>query len=325
MVGSSETIRMVNICYNNFMFWTKIKRIIVSGYHNFTRSGFTSFASILIMVITLFVITSLIFIQAALNSSLSDIKEKVDVTVYFVQDADEASIFSVEDSLKSLPEVRDITYTSSTQALREFKEKHSNDYLTLQALDELGSNPLGASLNIKAKDPSQYESIAKYFESGSTISRGALNIIDKIDYHQNKIVIDRLTSIINGAKKLGFVVSLILILISLVITFSTIRLIIYMSREEINVMKLVGADGGYIRGPFVVSGVFVGVISAVATMLLFIPVSIWLGNQMTDFIGINLFTYYKANLLQLFIIMLGSGVTIGIISSAFAIHRYLRK
>src|ERR1035437_1480962 len=318
-------IRTVSICYNNFMFFIKIKRVIVSGYRNFTRSGFTSVASIGIMTITLFVITSLIFIQAALNSSLNDIKEKVDVTVYFVSNADEGAIKNIETQLSNLPEVRDITYTSANQAIINFKERHSNDYLTLQALDELDQNPLGASLNIKAKDPSQYESIAKYFESDSTLSKGDLTIIDKIDYSQNKIVIDRLTSIINGAKKLGFAFSLILVLISLFITFSTIRLIIYMSREEINVMKLVGAGGGYIRGPFVVSGVLVGVISALVTILLFIPVSIWLGNQMTDFIGINLYTYYKANFFQLFIIMLGSGVTIGIISSVFAIHRYLRK
>ena len=307
------------------MFFIKIKRIIVSGYRNFTRSGFTSVASILIMTITLFVITSLIFIQAALNSSLNDIKEKVDVTIYFVSGADESSIKNIEIALKSLPEVKDITYTSQDQALVQFKDRHSNDYLTLQALDELNQNPLGASLNVKAKDPSQYESIAKYFESENTLSRGALTIIDKIDYHQNKIVIDRLTSIINGAKKLGFAVSLILVLISIIITFSTIRLIIYMSREEINVMKLVGAGGRYIRGPFIVSGVLVGIIASLVTIILFIPVSIWLGNQMTDFVGINLYTYYKVNFVQLFIIILGSGITIGAISSTFAIHRYLRK
>jgi len=322
---SLEMIRMVNICYNNPMFFIKIKRVIVSGYRNFTRSGFTSIASILIMTITLFVMTSLIFIQAALNSSLNDIKEKVDVTVYFVTNTDESSIKNIEEALRNLPEVRDITYTSQDQALTDFKERHSNDYLTLQALDELDQNPLGASLNIKAKDPSQYESINKYFEEDSTISHEALTIIDKIDYHDNKTVIDRLTSIINGAKKLGFAVSVILILISLLITFSTIRLIIYMSREEINVMKLVGAGVGYIRGPFIVSGVLVGIISSIITILIFIPVSIWLGNQMTDFVGINLYTYYQSNFLQLFIIMLGSGITIGVISSIFAIHRYLRK
>ncbi len=307
------------------MFLIKTKRIIVSGYRNFTRSGFTSIASILIMSVTLFVITSLIFIQAALNSSLNDIKEKVDVTVYFVSDAAELSIQNIETTLRNLPEVKSITYTSQDQALLEFKERHSNDYLTLQALDELDENPLGASLNIKAKDPSQYESISKYFESEDALSKGALTIIDKIDYHQNKVIIDRLTSIINGAKKLGFAVSLILVLISILITFSTIRLIIYMSREEINVMRLVGAGTRYIRGPFIVSGILVGVISSIVTILLFIPVSIWMGNQMTDFIGINLYTYYKTNFLQLFIIMLGSGITIGSVSSIFAIHRYLRK
>lgn len=316
---------MVNICYNNPMFFIKLKRVIVSGYRNFTRSGFTSMASILVMTITLFVITSLIFIQAALNSSLNDIKEKVDVTVYFVSNTDESSIKNIEDTIKNLPEIKDVSYTSQDVALMEFKEKHSNDYLTLQALDEIGENPLGASLNIKAKDPSQYESIVKYFESDGVLSKEDLTTIDKVDYHQNKIVIDRLTSIINGAKKLGFAVSLILVIISLLITFSTVRLIIYMSREEISVMKLVGAASSYIRGPFIVSGIFVGVISSITTILIFIPVSIWLGNQMTDFVGINLYTYYKSNFLQLFIIMLGSGVTIGVISSIFAIHRYLRK
>ena len=307
------------------MIWIHFKRIIRSGYRNFMRSGFTSIASVLIMTITLFVITSLIFVQAALNSSLTDIKEKVDVTVYFVPGAEESSIKNIEQALAKLPEVKSVSYTSSSEALAQFKERHANDYLTLQALDELNDNPLGATLNVKAKDPSQYESIAKYFESDTVLSKGILTIIEKIDYHQNKVIIDRLTSIIHGAQRLGFVISFVLILISIIITFNTIRLIIYMSREEINVMKLVGAGDKYIRGPFIVSGVLVGICSAVLTIILFIPISIWLGNQMTDFLGLNLFTYFKSNFLQLFIIMLGSGVILGGISSTFAIHRYLRK
>lgn len=307
------------------MTMTNLKRVIRSGYRNFIRSGFTSVASVLIMTITLFVITSLIFIQTALTASLNDIKEKVDITVYFVPGASEDSIKDIESSLKNIPEVKNISYTSADEALTLFKEKHSNDYLTLQALDELDENPLGASLNIKAKDPSQYESITNYFEDGDVFSQNGVNVIDKIDYHQNKIVIDRLSSIINGAQRLGFVVSLVLILISIIITLSTTRLIIYMAKEEINIMKLVGAGFEYIRGPFIVSGVLVGACAAVLTILIFIPISIWLGNQMTDFIGINLFTYYKSNLFQLFIIMLGSGVILGSVSSSFAVARYLKK
>lgn len=301
------------------------KRIIRTGWHSFIRSGFTSIASILIMTITLFVITSLIFVQAALNQSLNDIKEKVDVTVYFIPGAEEVAIKKVEESLSKLPEVKSITYTSALDALSNFKDKHSNDYLTLQALDELSNNPLGASLNIKANDPSQYESISRYFEDESALSSGALTIIDKIDYAQNKLVIDRLTAIINGARNLGFIVSLFLIIISIIITFNTIRLIIYMSRDEISVMKLVGAGSKYVKGPFIVSGILVGICASLLTILIFIPISIWLGNNMTDFIGLNLYQYYKSNFLQLFIIMLLSGVLLGSIGSFFAINRFLKK
>jgi len=277
------------------------------------------------MTITLFVITSLIFVQAALSATLSDIKDKVDVTAYFVQGTDETAIMNVSQALQKLPEVKSVNYTSAESALSQFKEKHANDYLTLQALDLLNQNPLGASLSIKARDPSQYESIANFFNNNSALSKDASNIIDKVDYNQNKVVIDRLTSIINGARRLGLIFSGVLILISIMITFSTMRLIIYMSREEIAVMRLVGAGQKYIGGPFMVTGTMVGIVSSILTILIFLPVSIWLGNQMTDFIGINLFTYYKANFFQLFILLLGSGVILGSISSAFAIIRYLRK
>lgn len=277
------------------------------------------------MTITLFVITSLLFVQAALNGALTDIKEKVDVTVYFSPGVSESSIYTVESALKKLPEVKQVTYTSQDDALALFKDKHANDYLTLQALDELKENPLGASLNIKAKDPSQYESIANYFEGDNAVSKGALSIVDKIDYHQNKMVIDRLTSIISGAQRLGFAVSIVFILISVIITFNTIRLIIFMSREEINVMRLVGAGTRYIRGPFMVSGMLVGIVSAICAILLYLPISIWLGNQMTDFIGINLFDYYKQNIFQLFAMMVGCGIVLGSISSSFAIARYLKR
>lgn len=307
------------------MFLTDTKRIIRSGYRSFVRSGFTSIASVLIMTITLFVIISLIFVQTTLHTELNDIREKVDVTVYFVPDAPVSDIDTVKAALVKIPEVKEVTYTSAEEALASFREKHASDYLTLQALDELSDNPLGATLNVKAKDPSQYESISKFFESDNALSQGSRGSIDKVDYHQNKVVIDRLSSVINGAERLGFAVSLVLIIISIIITFSTVRLIIYMSREEINVMRLVGAGSKYIRGPFIVSGILVGIISSLVTVIILIPITIWLGNQMTDFIGINLFTYFKSNFFQLFIIMLGSGIILGSISSAFAIARYLRK
>lgn len=307
------------------MFWIHTKRIIRSGFRNFMRSGFTSIASILIMTITLFVITSLIFVQATLSTTLSSIKDKVDVIVYFIPDAQVSSIQTIESALKKIPEVKDLKYTSQEEALAQYKEKHGNDHLILQVFDLLDKNPLGASIAIKASDPSHYESILNYFKQDDALSKGNFSIIDTINYNQNKVAIDRLTSIIDGAKRLGTVISLILILISIIITFNTIRLIIYMSREEINVMRLVGAGGKYIRGPFIVSGLLVGIVASVATIILFWPFSYWLGHQMTGFLGIDLFAYYKSEFFQLFFIQIISGMIVGSISSFLAVHKYLRN
>lgn len=307
------------------MAWLDTRRIIRSGFTNFKRNGIVSIASVLVVTITLSVITALILLQAVLYASLHEIQNKVDVTVYFTTDAAEDKILAIKDSLGVLPEVDHIDYISETQALEDFRNRHANDYLTLQALDELSDNPLGASLNIKAKDPAQYESIVKFLEGDNTLARENANIIDKINYHQNKVVIDRLTKIISGARTLGLIVTLVLILISIIITFNTIRLTIHYAREEIGIMRLVGAENKYIRGPFVVEGMIYGVIATIITLLLYIPVTIWLGNHMADFLGINVYSYYIRNFLQIFIIILASGVALGSISSFLAVRRYLNK
>lgn len=307
------------------MSWIDSKRIIRSGFLNFWRNGIVSVASLLVATITLSVITSLILLQAVLHFSLEQIQNKVDVTIYMTNNAPEDKILDLKASLEKLPEVTAVTYTSSEQALENFKNLHQDDFLTLQALNELDENPLGASLNVKAEDTSQYESITKFLETGPVLSNEGTSIIDKVNYHQNKLVIDRLTSIINGAQKLGFIVTLILVLISIVITFNTIRLTIYFAREEIGVMRLVGAENKYIRGPFMVEGILYGSIASVLTLILYIPITFWLGRNMTGFFGMNLFTYYLNNIFQVFIIILFSGVILGAVSSFLAVRKYLTK
>src|SRR3989338_10513568 len=133
------------------------KRIIKSGWINFKRSGIVSVAAVLVVTITLCVLTGLVFLQAILHSSLTQIENKVDVTMYFSTGATEDKILSVKSSLEKLPEVETVTYTSRDQAVALFRERHKDDYLTLQALDELDENPLGASLSIKARDSAQYD------------------------------------------------------------------------------------------------------------------------------------------------------------------------
>lgn len=302
-----------------------IKRIIRGGFLNFVRNSFVSLSSVLVMTITLCVITLIIFSQAVLNFSLSQLKDKVDVTVFFTVGASESEILRIQGQLEALPEVAFVEYISAEQALANFRERHANDYLTLQALEELDSNPLGATLNVKAIDAIEYEEIANFLETGEVLEANQRSIIDKVNYFQNKLVIDRLISITEGAKRLGLGITLVLVLISVVITFNTLRLTIYIAREEIGVMRVVGAENHYIRGPFMVEGILYGLVSAFITMIIFYPVSLWLGANMTDFLGINLNTYYFANFFQLLVITAVFGIILGVISSFFATRAYLKK
>ncbi len=308
------------------MIWVNTKRIIRAGFFSFWRNGFVSLSSVLVMVVTLFVIGSTIFSGAILKSTLTEIKNKVDINVYFVNTAGEDDIMSLKKNLEQLAEVAPpVIYVSREDALATFKQRHQNDQFTLQALDELGDNPLGATLNIKAKDPSQYESIAQFLQGKNALPSDGGNLIDKVNYLQNKDAIDRLTKIINSANSLGFALTIFLIVISLLITFNTIRLVIYMSRDEISVMRLVGASASYIRGPFFVAGVIYGFISAIITLIIFYPVTIWLGSKTEDFfVGLNIFHYYTANFGQIFMILVGSGIALGAVSSYFAIRKYLK-
>lgn len=306
-------------------FKTKLKRVIKAGFFNFWRSGYVSFASVLVMVIALSVIGSVIFVSAILNATMTELRNKVDINVYFVIAAQEKDILALKTRIETLPEVSKIEYVSREQALANFKLRHENDQITIQALEELGDNPLGAVLNIKAKEPSQYEGIANFLNEENILSSDGQKIIDKINYFENRAAIDKLSRIVNSTGLLGLAISLALVIISIIITFNTIRLTIYISREEISVMQLVGASKNYVKGPFIVTGILVGLVSGLLTTIIFFPICYWLGQTTQNFfIGLNIFDYYLRNLLQIVFIIVGSGVAVGAISSYLAVRRYLK-
>lgn len=307
------------------MFRTNLKRIIKSGFFSFFRNSFVSLSSVLVMIVTLAVIGSVVFFSAILHASLTEIRNKVDVNVYFVTTAQEEDILAIKSSLEVLPEVQSVVYVTKEQELEDFKKRHENDQFTLQALEELGVNPLGAKLNIKAKEPQQYEGIATFLQGDNILSANGSVIVDNINYLKNRDAINKLSQIIDSAQRVGFFFTIILVIISILITFNTIRLVIFISREEISVMRLVGASSFYIRGPFVVSGVMYGALAGLITLALFYPVTLWLGSVTEDFfVGLNVFDYYISHFVQIFAVVVGSGIAIGAVSSYWAVKRYLK-
>ncbi len=305
------------------MFWVRLQRVLKSGWNNFKRNGLVSYAAILVTTITLCVATGILLFQALLGNAIEQVQQKVDIAVYFTVDAPEESILDLQATLEKLPEVAAVTYTSADEQVLAFRDRHADDYLTLQALDELGDNPFGGSLLVKAKDSTQYEAIAKVLQGDSQIARDNASIIERINYSQNKVVIDRLNMLISNARSVGGAVTFVLALISIVIVYTTVRLTIYTAKEEIGIMQLVGASESYVRAPFIVGGLLYGVFAFLISVAIFLPLTYFLGRHATDVLGFNIYSYYISHIFSIGGIVLGIGLLLGAISSILAVRKYL--
>lgn len=307
------------------MFITKIKRVFRAGLVNFWRKGFVSSSALVIMFIALFIITSIIFTSAILSFSLQEVKDKVDIEVYFTDKATELDILSLKNKIEAIDEVASVVYVSKEQALIDFKERNKEDFLILSALEEVGENPLSSFLSIKAKSPSQYEGIVKFFNNDDYLTNSSDSFIEKVSYLQRKVIIDRLTKIIDTINKIGFWLIIILLIIAVVIIFNTIRLVIFISKDEIAVMRLVGASERYIKGPFVVSGILYGFVSATLVTIVFLFLTYFLSPSFKEFSGgLDLYGFYLNNFGQISLIVFSSGIGLGAISSYLAVRKYLK-
>jgi len=304
--------------------WDAFKRIVRAGFVGFWRNAFVSLAAVFVMTVALFFVGSTMMLDTVLGVSLDNIQDKVDINVYFTTTADQVEIDALQKQLAALPDVEEVTFTSREEALEQFRAKHANDDTIMQGLDELGDNPLGASLSIRAKETSQYEGIASFLDAQRAVEDPQNPVIDEVNFLKNKEAIDKLTSIIEAVERSTFVAMVVLVVASVLITFNTIRLAIYTHREEVSIMRLVGASNTFIRGPFMLQGVMYGLISGVLALLMLYPLLLWLGPSTEDFFQFNIFNYFVSDFGYIFAVLVGSGIVMGIISSVFAVARYLR-
>jgi len=283
------------------------------------RNGLLTTTTVAIITISLTVFLYLILLNVLMDSTVATLEDKIDITVSFKTITPEDEILNIQRSLQTLNEVREVAYISQTEALEIFKERHAGDEAIIQALREIGDNPLEASLNIKANRPDQYAQIAAYFEN-PVLGR----YISNVSYAENQVVIDRLTSIISNINRIGFMATVVLVLVAGLVVFNTIRLAIYASREEIGIMRAVGASNSFVRGPFVVQGIISGAIAAIFSLFIAIPsvysVNPYIAQAIPEF---DIFRYFLTHIHLLFIYLLLAGVIVSGFSSFIAVRRYL--
>ncbi len=296
-----------------------LKRIIRSGWLNFSRNKGLSLATIFIMVMTISLVTSLFLFRDITQFLISSLQEKVDISVYFKEATQEEDILRFREEINKIPEVKNVEYVSRETALERFTQRYKDNQVIMESLAEVG-NPLLASLNIKAWEASQYMTVTNFLETSSY-----KNLIDKVDYYQRKPVIERIFSITSTINKTGIGFSLILAIVAILVAFNTIRLAIYNSKEEISVMRLVGASNWFIRGPFLVQGAISGFAAAIITLLIFTGALFFLSPKLEIlFPGLNIFNSFTGNLGMLFLIQIFTGVGLGVVSSIIAIRKYLK-
>lgn len=295
-------------------------RVTKYGIQNFLRNGLLSSATIAVMTLTLIICTSLIIFGAAGNSTIKSLQEKIDISVYFKTSTDESQILAMKKSLESLDEVKSVEYISRDEALAIFRQKHQNDPTVLQSLDELGDNPLSASLNVKAKDPKNYAGIDSYLKT-----EVPQDIIDNINYSENQVVINRLNSIISTLRTGGIILAIILAVVAFLVAFNTIRLAIYSNRESVEIMRLVGASNSLIRGPYVVEGIIHGLIASIITTALFIPLVYFVGPHLKVLVpDFTLPAYFWGHIVLILGVQIVIGILLGVFSSFIAMRKYLK-
>lgn len=295
-------------------------RVFKSSWKSFSRNIWLSVATLFMMFVALFVLSGLILFDESIDVFVSGLENKVDVSAYFKNDTQESYILAVKETLKTRKDVKEVNYISQDKALEIFKERHKNNDVLIDSLKELDSNPLQASLNIRVHDTEKFEDVVSFLENSSSAS-----LIDNINYRENEKVIASISSVASGTRRAGIVFTVLLVVLVIFVTLNTVRIAIYTAREEIYIMKLVGASNWFVRAPFVVTGAMYGLLAAIAVILLsFLATWILHSRVSLVFSEIDFFGYLTSNFFSYFLSIIFAGIVLGTVSSYLAVRRYLK-
>lgn len=272
------------------------------------------------MFFSIFIISILFIVGVTADGVINGIQNKVNVSVYLKSDVSEDKIMEIKQEMEGFDVVKSVEYISKEKALENFKESNKDEPRILQALEEIGSNPLLPALIIKSNDPLKYDLISEYISNASFKED-----VSRVNYGKTKEIISKLNAVILDVKMTGMVLAGIFALISILIIFNTIRITIYTHKQEVEIMRLVGASNSYIRMPFIFEGIIYGLIAMIICMGVLFAVLKFASPYITKLIPTeNIISLYVENIWKLLAIQFLSGVFLGIISSWIAVRKYLK-
>jgi cell division transport system permease protein len=306
---------------------TSFLRVIKFAFQGFWRNIWLSVINITILVLTLFVINFLIGFNLLADNAINLVNEKVDVNLYFKENVSSEKIEEIRQKILASEYIENTEFVSADDALNTFISKHESDEHIIEAVNELkedNGQVFLSSLKIKAKDMDMYGDVLRELKESQY---SALFEIDESEFKDYTNMTERISNISDKIKLFGYVVSIIFILIALMMVYNTIKIATYTHREEIGIMRLVGATNNFIKSPFIVEIIFYNLIAVIIVVILFYSFL-----SMMNPLLVKLFEGYPLNIMDYFnhnfIWIFGGQFIImslfSIISSSIAIKKFLK-
>jgi len=300
-------------------------RIIKTGCTNFVRNAWLSIAAMAVMLITLTIVLFSVIANATFTNTIKQITDKIDISIYLKDSVTPENREKLVKQMTALPNVKEVTFLSKDDALVIYKKQNANNKDLLLAISQT-DNPLPASLQIKPRNVNKIAEIKTFLDKKEIKDLQS----DETSYSgDRKEAVDKITHATDFIRRAGIIGVLVFAVISMLIIFNTIQMAIFNRRDEITIMRLLGANTSFIRGFFVVESVLYGVISAMVSILLlnglFAVSSSTLEATSLGLLDINYASRYFSSHFWIFMaLQLGVGVFIGAASSIIATHRYLK-
>lgn len=306
--------------------WITLSRIAQYGFYTFRRNAWLSTAATAVMTVTLLIITISFMMRMVFADTIGFIEQRIDVSIYLADDITEEQRKRLTGAIRDVPIVTNIEYVSKEEARESFAQANRTELETLEALREVQDNPFPASLRISTSDPSELSTVT---DVAAREEFKDLQSAPPSNAGERKEAIQQLAGWSNTFEVGSLAASIVFVVISVLIIFNTIRMAIYNRRDEIQMMRLIGADPSFIRGPFIVEAALYGVAAAViaATLvyaLMYTQTGLFSAYQAQDIQVLATVSIFK-NLPWLVIpVMMVVGIAIGVFSSFLAMRRYLR-
>lgn len=305
--------------------WLTFVRMCRYGINNFSRNLWLTIAATAVMTITLLIIFGTLAARQVLVDTVATIKDRVDMSIYVKTSTSDEDAKRIKAQIQQLPSVKAVTYISPRQARDNFANDNKADAQTIDALKE-ATNKLPGTFRVNIQDINNPSELDKFVKTNELFKQHADPDRPASFSGERRSAIQNIGRWVEFAERAGLAASVVFIVISSLIVFNTIRMAIFNRKEEIQMMKLIGADRSFIRGPFIVEAMVYGVIAAAIATSLGVAGLYAIKDKLTSYEVSVTSTVEGVTMYIPFVLiaMILIGSAIGVISSLLATRKYLK-